>query len=194
MENFKHFAPGVPLATMEKMQTLAALIQEEVINYAPDGYGMARIDEISGRAYDGFIPHQQGGWSVQEYYALQTSSGCYFTPGHAAAANSQAEDARREWLRQEGLADVPEDRREEFYDFESEWLQDQDALLTCEVFTGHRKDATTGMVTVRLAINYRDCPYFRSGYAEDLLELSYTAEQFAALDLADCIKALQGVL
>ena len=194
MTNFEHFAPDVPRATMEKMQTLAALVQDEIINYAPDGYGMAQTDTISGRAYSGFVPYQQGGYSVMEYYALQPGSGRYFTPGHETAADAQAQDARREWLRQEGLDEVPDEREEEFYNFESEWLQDRDALLTCEIWTGHNQDAAPGMVTVRLAINYRDAPYFRGKYAEDLLEMSYTAEEFAMLDLADCIKALQGVL
>lgn len=193
--NFLHFAPSVPCDTRQKMADLAQLVEDEVIGAQHDGYGCLRIDPISGNAYDGFIPHQEGGYSVSEMFGNGCGSGKYFTEGEREESNRMLEQCALDYASHEGI-----DREEvnfssdEYGEYESEYMRDCDSLLTCEIWTGHRKDSQPGIVTVQLSVNYKDAPYFRSEYAEDILELQYTAEEFAAVDLSEIVKQLKAVL
>jgi hypothetical protein len=196
-DNLLHFAPGADTDQAYKMGELAELIKDEFISEQPDSYGMARIDTVSGKAFDGFIPHQKGGFSISEYYPLGISSGRFFTDGEREHAERLQADALAGFCLENDYDDyeaIPEDRREDLYEFEDNWLRDQESILSVELWTGHNQDTAPGMVTVRLSLNYRDAPYYRSKYAEDLAEFQYTADEFKAVELYAIIERLRGAL
>ena len=194
MITLKHFANGVSPALAKKMSQLADLIKDDFISAQLDSYIMARIDEISGVGYSGFIPHQDGGFTVSERYPCGVSSGCFFTQSERKFCERMQQDAENEWLRENELDAVPEGRKEECYEYQDEWMRDQDTILSVELWTGHNQDDNLDDVTIRLSLNYKDAPYYRSKYAEDIIELKYTAAEFIALDPAACVAALQTAL
>jgi hypothetical protein len=196
-DDLLHFSPNANTAQAYKMGELAELIKDEFIGEQHDSYGMARIDTVSGNAYSGFIPFTNGGFLISEYYPLGISSGRFFTDGEREHAERLQADALAEFCRENEFDDydaIPEDRKEDLYAFEDEWLRDQESVLCVELWTGHNQDAAPGMVTIRLSLNYKDAPYYRGKYTENLAEFQYTADEFKAVELSAIIDRLRSAL
>ena len=59
-------------------------------------------------------------------------------------------------------------------------------MVQFEVFAdGFRYGEDKPSVTVRVSVNYKDAPYYREKYAEDLNSTSYNIDEFMKLPIED---------
>lgn len=194
MENFKS---SVPAPLQAKMRELAQAILSDwdrMVNVRECIISPEDIGEIEGNSRSGWVPFQDGGFTVSGYYQNDEDSSYHFTEKQTEYAHEQAKNCFESFLSDNGLDsetqwdDLTEEQREELYDYEREW--NDEALLQYEIFCngyGWRDEGQT--VTVRVSVNYKDAPYYRSKYAEDIKSTSYSVEEFLSLPIAELLEA-----
>lgn len=199
------FKKTVPEAIQAKMKALAELACEEwhstiVLGNRRHGSlgGETRLNEIEGNHVSGWIPNQDGGYSVDHFYMSDCDSSYHFTEKQTDFVNAQSKDCFHCFLSDndidseteyDGLTD---EQKEEFNQYENEWFNDG-ALLQLQMFvegfdteTIWRKSEK--IITIRLSINYKDAPYYREKYAEDIKQLILSVDEFMAQDNESIIK------
>ena len=171
----------------------------------PESYGTASISAIYGYDPGGFVPFQMGGYEVSELYRSDIDSSYHFTSAQTDAMNKAQDSCYKSflWDYREKLAEagafigLSDEEKEnlgydafekaglgnEFSDYENNWFEP--ALLRLEIWVDDPRDKG-GMVQqgkapdsvyVRLGLNYRDQPYYRSKSDETLFEFNMTAKQ-----------------
>ena len=79
---------------------------------------------------------------------------------------------------------LTEKQKEEFSDYELEWFES--ALVQFQVFANNfGYGGNKPSVTVRVSVNYKDAPYYREKYAEDLNSTDYTLDEFMKLSIQE---------
>jgi hypothetical protein len=79
---------------------------------------------------------------------------------------------------------LTEKQKEEFSEYELEWFEP--AMVQFEVFADNfRYGENKPSVTVRVSVNYKDAPYYREKYAEDLKSTCYDLEEFMKLSVQE---------
>ena len=187
---FEHIKDSVPPHIQSKMFMLAAMAKNELIGdfnecYSSDG----EIENISGVAYDGFMPFQDGGFEVNAFYRNDTDESYHFSKKQTEFNERQYDDLINSFTSDFELDsgwtwdDLTNELQESFSQYECEWFEP--CLLSFQVFA----DGET--VTVRLSVNYRDMPYYREKYAEDLISNDYNLAEFQALECEQLIKIMR---
>ena len=182
-----HFANSVYAELAAKIQNLAETVKEDFISdQSFDSYGCTNINEISGKSYDGFIAFQDGGFEVSELYRSDTDSSYHLTQAQTDTMNERQEfcyecfrsDNKELNLPEDyGYADIPEEFQNHFTEYEAEFFEP--ALMRFETWVDRDQSQS---IFLRLSLNYRDQPYYRSKYDETLFEIKVTAEQFLSKD------------
>jgi hypothetical protein len=193
MNNFKS---SVPVAIQTKLKALADMAENEWHNTIVLGNrrygseGEVRINEIEGNYVSGWMPKQDGGYSVENYYRSDVDSSYHFTEKQTDFVNEQSKqcfdsflsdneiDSETEW---DSLTD---EQKEEFSQYENEWFNDG-ALLQLQMFAEGFDNSMWSkekQITIRLSINYKDAPYFREKYAEDIKQVILSVDEFMAQD------------
>jgi hypothetical protein len=200
----KHFKSTVPAAIQTKLAALANLAENEwesTLVTGHKGYDSltdTRTDEIEGNYVSGWIPKQDGGYSVSRMYRNDCDSSYHFTEKQTDNANSQMETCQQMYVHDNKLESfdydsMSQEEKEKYWDYENEWFSDG-AVLQLQMFvegfnhSDYWNNKNVPQVTIRLSINYKDAPYFREGYAEDIKQEILTVDEFLSMDNMSIIK------
>lgn len=175
----KHFAKIVPLKVQNKLKTLADLILDEYIqDVNSEANGCNRLDEISGVAYDGFIPLQDGGFEISEFYSNGSCSGSFISEKEEKHVEKMQEGAYNDFLEDKNLpkgTELTDEQYEEFLEYEDEYLTP--SLLRAELWADDF-DSEEPKIFCRLSLGYTDAPYYRAKYDERIKEIELSVKQF----------------
>ena len=164
--------------------------------------GCDRIDPIYGICTPGFIPSQDGGFEVSEFtqnhgdssYDIHPDQNDYYNETYPDMLRAFASDyLNLGWGEAEGWAkgyldgtnDIPEDLREAFWDYESEWFSE--ALLRFEIWCDRGPEER---VYWRLSANFSDAPYYRSSYDRTICEGTLTRRSVLGCEPETFLKLL----
>lgn len=173
----EHFKSSVPMATRAKLLEMVTAGGELMADKVSDAYDAPAIEPIYGKAYDGFIPFQDGGYTAKFFAVNGWSSGRFLNATHAEQVRRMESRAYDDLLRDLPDVDTMSDEAGEYL---SEYMDDP-ILVYFEAFIDKSE------VTVHCCWNYRDAPYYREKYADDLHSVVYSADEFAALEVADIL-------
>jgi hypothetical protein len=194
----KNFKSSVPSTLSSKIKAFAESVDfsETVAGNKRYGFeGEQRLSEIEGNYVSGWMPRQDGGFQISQWVQNDIDTSYHFTDKQTEFNNEQSEDCRKAFCMDNGLdidtkwEDLGEDLEEQYSEYERDWFES--ALLTLEIFcngyseTFPEKEQT---VIIRLAINYKDAPYYREKYAEDIKEIILTVEEFMNTENEEIIK------
>ena len=199
MNNFK---TSVPSDLITKLSELSqAIVLRDIIGGSVEGYGEQRIEEIQGNYVSGWIPKQDGGFTVDELYSNSTDENitekqkeynwkqyqdCFAQFIYDVLSRSDDDDS--EVLHE----DLTEEEKEQFYDYEREWFEP--CLVQVQMFVDGYGEycGDDKQVTIRLSVNYKDTPYYREKYAEDMRQVILEIDEFMAIDNQAIIDQLKG--
>ena len=189
---FSNFKSEVSAEVQNKINALALHIMENWDSFINAGeciISPETIESIHGNAYNGFIPFQDGGFQVSGFYSNNPWD-YHISKGQKEYNERQSNDCWEQFLRDNNIEsgiewdNLTEKQKEEFSDYESEWFEL--ALVQFEVFADNfRYGGNKPSVTVRVSVNYKDAPYYREKYAEDLNSTGYDMDEFMKLSLQE---------
>lgn len=177
---FEHFADHAPQDIREHLKALAEYAAENLDSLGGESFGEAQLGEVNGVGYDGFIPFQLGGYDATLWTRFDMDSSYHLTEGMTQESERLQKMAYEEAMQELGLPvetawdDLTNEQRETVWEFEDAMFN-EGALLQFECWLDgkpYNPDAPLGEVMMRVSVNYRDAPYFRSKYAEDMHQLS----------------------
>jgi len=183
----EHFAVHVLPCIAEKLSDLADKVLEEIFNpYDSHRTTLgATKDEISGVAYSGFIPLQEGGYEVRDFATNGLSCGSFLSDGERIHTEQLERDCFKDFLEKFGYSTEPDelsdDAKENYYDFQNEWFMEEDTLIQFECWTQNSN------IYLLLQITYKDTPYYRNQYAETRWEKTMTHSEFMDCDLIELV-------
>lgn len=204
-----HFADCAPTEVREKMLDIAREIESDFISdydgggMGKDAYGCQRLNTIYGYHISGFIPSQNGGFEVTEFYSNGESSGAYFTESEREATENDytnmvqsfARDvlekeweAAQEWAEQFDYNELTSEQQNAMADYESEWFEP--VLLRVEMWLDRGKDRKSESVFFRLSCNYNDAPYYRAKSDETITEFNLTIAELLEIEPQQIIERL----
>lgn len=189
---FPNFKSEVPAAVQNKINALAMHVMVNWHNFINSGeciISPETIESIHGNGYDGFIPFQDGGFQVSGFYSNNPWD-CHFSNGQKEYNERQSNDCWEQFLRDNAFEsgiewdNLTDQQQNDFAEYESERFEP--ALVQFQVFAdnfayGNRAPS----VTVRVSVNYKDAPYYRGKYAEDLNSTSYDIDEFMKLSIEE---------
>ena len=189
---FSNFKSEVPAVVQNKINALALHVMDNWNNFINTGeciISPETIESIHGNAYDGFIPFQDGGFQVSGFYSNNPLDN-QFTPAQKEYNTAQSKYCWEQFLRDNNLEsgiewdNLTERQKDEFSEYELEWFEP--ALVQFQVFADNfRYGENKPSVTVRVSVNYKDAPYYREKYAEDLNSTGYDLEEFMKLSIEE---------
>lgn len=196
MKNFKNTVPDILAARIKEL--VEAVDFSEMVSGWKESHSEQTLREIEGNYVSGWMPKQDGGFAVEQFYRSDIDSSFHFTEKQSEFVAEQQEQCFKSFLHDNGIEDdgfndvfdsLTDEQKEAFYEYENDWFSDS-ALLSFEVFcngyTGWKNEEET--VTIRLSINYQDAPYYREGFAEDIKCEILTVEEFLAEDVTAIIE------
>lgn len=189
---FSNFKSEVPAEVQNKIHALALHVMEnwdDFINIGECIISPENIESIHGNDYDGFIPFQDGGFQVGGFY-MNNPWDNHISKRQKEYNTAQSNDCWKQFLRDNNLEsgiewdNLIDGQKEDYSDYESEWFDH--ALVQFEVFAdGFRYGGNKPSVTVRVSVNYKDAPYYREKYTEDLNSTSYDIDEFMQLSIEE---------
>ena len=193
----EHFAYGVPENIRQKMLELSESVKEEFIT---DPYTVhswhetlseSRLDIISGKAFDGFIPFQDGGFEVNCLYRFDTDSTYHFTQGQTNYINDLQESCIKDFCTDEKIEEekLNTQENEKYWEYEQAYFQDVAALLRFEFWID--REETKKPYFVRVSLGYTDSPYFRSKHDETLFEFQVSESALLRIESAGFVARLK---
>lgn len=156
---------------MNNLLELAELVNDEFICQANR--------ECWGEAWG--VDKEENGYSVSAFYAQSVDPSYLITRSQRDYCDKQQRQAYEDFCTDYGLeegAGIPEGLEDRFYDYECKRFKP--ALLLFEI----RQDEHGGAVHLELSINYKDTEYYRAMYADTLLSVNVSAEEFNAKPVA----------
>ena len=194
MENFK---PCVPTNVQAKIKNVVEIILASAENskmaaFHIEYYSDWRIEEIQGNHKPGWCAYQDGGFSVSGFVCSGWSSGCYITQGQEDNILAQEKYCIEAFIADHDLEttysdfdynNLPQELQDEFFDYEREYLDDP-ALLQWQVYIKGEK------IVLCASLNYRDAPYYRSKYAEYIIDQEIDLDVFMAMADEDVVRML----
>ena len=194
MENFKN---SVPANVQAKIKNIADVILANAENsvmaeFHIEYYSDWRIEEIHGNYKPGWIPYQDGGFSVSGFVCSGWSSGGYITQGQEDNMLAQEKYCIEAFISDYDLEieysdfdynDLDEELQDKFSDYEREYLDDP-ALLQWQVYIKDDK------IILCASLNYRDAPYYRQKYAEYIIDREIDLDVFMAMADEDVVRML----
>ena len=199
-----HFNDRVPQALRDHMHACASAAHDDFIGDAgSESFGVPNINAIYGYHVSGFIPSQLGGYEVTELYSSDTVSRYHFTKAQSESM-AESEKYMYECFYRDCISGL--DKRagdpkidaktfsysdldawpklqNQFSEYENDWFEP--ALLRLEMWIDDVEPQIIGndrqqpeRVFVRLGLNYRDQPYYRSASDETLFEFNIPVAEF----------------
>jgi len=199
MNNFKH---SVPESIQTKLELLAETIAEQfnsIVLRSHDKEGDVTKNDIQGNYVSGWMPRQDGGFSVDCFVSNGYGSGCYFTEKQQEFINDQLSQCFKAFLSDNDIEsemsydELDESQQQEYQDYENEWMRDS-ALLQFQMYAygypGSYWEEKEQTINIRVSINYKDAPYYREKSAEDIKELILSPDEFLAMPIEDILKQI----
>ena len=188
----KHFKPHITESIADKMKLLADSIEERFADI--DSYGVEPIvNTIEGLSRDGYWAHQDGGYEVSMFTQNDIDKGCHLTEEQSAYNDKQNEQCWKDFLSDNELEenvtydDLTEKQQNDLQDMESEYFEP--ALLRMEIWIDDNNDNGQD-VFMRLSINYKDQPYYRSKYDEAIFQETLELNEFMESDIAQLTETI----
>lgn len=189
----KNFKSSVPAALQTKIKAFADAVDFDDMVKGNQSHGAMmeqQQSEIEGNYVSGWMPNQDGGFTVSQYYQCDLDSSYHFTEKQTEWANAQSDDCMSAFKSDNDIDseaswdDLTDEQKNEYGEYENEWFSDG-ALLELQIFVeGYTEwKGDPQQVTIRLSINYKDAPYFRQGDAEDIKQRVLTVDEFMAADI-----------
>lgn len=179
-ENFKRI---IPTELQEKIKNLAESVEfREIISGYQESIAEQEIFPIEGNYRDGWMPLQDGGFSVDQFYRSDVDSTYHFTQKQTEYMLEQYKHCLDQFIEDNNLDFIDYDDNEiceQLSEYENEWFEP--ALLQFQVFVESENKFNNGSpfnVVCRLSINYKDAPYYREKHAEDILFRVYDYREF----------------
>lgn len=199
----KNFKSSVPVEIQNKIKEFADSVDFRDLIKGHQSYGFEceqGLSEIEGNHVSGWIPHQDGGFSISQYCQCDEDSSYHFTEKQTEFMHESAKHCFDSFLSDNDLEaeteydDLTEEQQERLFEYEMEWMDS--ALLELQIFVeGYQtysiwgNDETT--VTIRLSINYKDAPYYREKYAEDIKVMVLDIDEFLAMPNEEILKQFE---
>ena len=177
------FAGSVPQPLRDKLLNLAELAAEFIDALPGDTWGDdPTIEPVEYESRDGFMSSNDGGYSVQQYFACGWSSGYYRSDSEREFIERIAQDAFESFKQENNIegAEIPEMMLEQFYDYENDYMSDCYTLAEIEIMLPRGDDT----VQICYLLHYGDVPYFRPKYAEQIGLRTYALDQFMGMNNA----------
>lgn len=197
----RHFKSSVPEAIKTKLAALAELALEQLPEMGGKSHGALmgpNMHTIEGNHVSGWIPKQDGGYTVDQFYQSDVDSSHHFTEKQTEYMNGQQESCYKAFLMDNKIdidtewSDLTDEQKEMCTSYENEWFSDGALLqlqMFAEGFDPEKLFKDREAVVIRICVNYKDGPYFREGYAEDIKYIGYDVEEFMATPNEELIKA-----
>lgn len=187
---FDNFKKSVPQNAQKKIHALAESIDfYDLISGHHESMTEQEISPIEGNYRDGWIPHQDGGFGVDQFYRNDADSTYHFTQKQTEFMADYYDDMLESFCRDNDIEspdciDYDDDSMlDKLSEYENGWFEP--ALLQFQVFVerADRFDNESPMqIVCRLSINYKDAPYYREKYAEDIKQEIYSLDEFMQLE------------
>lgn len=194
----KQFKANVPADIIAKLSSLSDMIDlSELMGRSVESVTEQRIEEIQGNYVSGWMPSQDGGFSVDQFWDNGTDA--WLTENQRDYNGEQWKDCFKMYQsdvldRDCEYDDMSDEEREEFYDYEREWFEP--CLVQCQMFIDGFSESMFGrndkQVTIRLSVNYKDAPYYREKYSEDIKTVILEIDEFMNLSNEEIIAQLKG--
>lgn len=220
-DNTLHFNAKVSPALRLRLWEVAQAIKDDFIGDCRPGesFGTASINAIYGYHVSGFIPSQLGGFEISELYRYDQDPSYHFTSAQTDAMNKATDYMHESFARdyREQLEAYFKANNTEFdpkaidysiieaagldntfSDYENDWFEP--ALLRLEMWVddaehkqriGIADNAEPQQVFIRLGLNYRDAPYYRTKSDDTLFEFNMTIADFFNTPPEAIIKMLE---
>lgn len=188
---FSNFKSEVPAEVQNKIHALTLHILDNWDSFINRGECIIppeTVEEIHGNAYDGFIPFQDGGFQVGGYYSNNPWD-YRITISQGEYNERQSKYCWEQFLSENGLDsgiewdNLTDEQKSTHAEYEQEWFDP--AWVQFEAFADGFTYGGEPIVTVRVSINYKDAPYYREKYAEDLNSTQYELEEFMRLSVEE---------
>lgn len=196
-DNFKKI---IPENVQDKILSLVESIDfSELISGWKESVTDQEISPIEGNYRSGWIPYQDGGFSVDQFYQSDTDSTYHFTQKQSEHMARYYDDMLESFCRDNGIESIDcidfdndDGMVDKLSEYEMEWFEP--ALLQFQVFVERLDrfdDHSPMQVVCRLSINYKDAPYYREKYAEDIKQEIYSLDEFMQLENNAIIEAFK---
>jgi hypothetical protein len=191
----KNFKSRVPADIQAKIKEIADSITfRELISGNQESISEQNTNEIEGNYRSGWIPKQDGGFVVDQLFYDDSDSSHHFTKEQTQAAYEDDKRCFKSFLSDHGLDEdteydaLTDEQKEQLAEYENDWHDP--ALLQFQIFadydTGIRSEPAN--ITMRLSINYKDAPYYREKYAQDIKTLILEPAEFMAKPVSEIIE------
>lgn len=197
-DNFKKI---VPENVQDKIHSLAESIEfDDLISGWKESESEQEIYPIEGNYREGWIPNQDGGFSVDQFYRNDNDSTFHFTQKQSESMSEYYNDMLESFCRDNGIESIDcidfdnDDAGliDKLVEYENNWFEP--ALLQFQVFIerfDRFDDHSPMQIVCRLSINYKDAPYYREKYAEDIKQKIYTIDEFMQLENSAIIESFK---
>lgn len=201
-EFLEHFADEVPQEVQRKLGRIALLIKQDfsdMVSGNKEAYSDERLEPVFGKSYSGYIPFQNGGFTVSKFFLNDEDSTYHFTEKQTEYNQEQAKNCYEAFLMDNGLDreteydSLTEEQQESLFEYERDWFEP--ALLSFTMFADGFKegfyDSKKPYVLFRTSINYKDAPYYRERDEEDIISFTLDIEEFLAMPEQEIIDKLK---
>lgn len=199
-----HFSGCVPHILKFRMLEFADYIEDEIgrcslVGMGRDAYGTARVENILGHICEGYIPYQQGGFSISEFFSAGFSSGSYFSDRERTFCERVYDEMIRDYLKDiQGVTEdeleeafnnfiynsLSESQQHEFEEYEYDNHSNEPTLLTFRCYLKHDG------VHLVCAINYAGAPDYSSECEEVLTQVVLTPQTFLETSYEELLKIM----
>lgn len=195
-DNFKKI---IPENVQDKIHSLVESIDfSDLISGHKESVSDQEISAIEGNYKEGWMPNQDGGFSIDHFYRSDSDSTYHFTQKQSEHMSEYYDDMLESFCRDNDI-ESPDcidydssSLMERLSEYEYEWFEP--ALLQFQIFVERldRFDDNSRMqIVCRLSINYKDAPYYREKYAEDIKQEIYSLDEFMQLENNDIIESFR---
>lgn len=197
MNNFKS---SVPESVQTKLKELAELIESDFSDIVSNrgAYSCLKLSEIEGNYVSGWMPRQDGGFEVSEFFQCDQDSSYHFSEKQTEYMQEQAKTCYDSFLADNDLdadteySDLTDEQQNDLSNYESGWMDA--ALLQVQMyaygFPGSYWGEEEQTINIRVSINYKDAPHYREGSAEDIKQVILSVDEFLATPNEEIIKQL----
>lgn len=197
---FDHIKPEIKESIQLKMFDLINLCNDSLISeFNHESISEPLIENISGVFYSGFIPFQDGGFQTTQLYRNDLDSSYHFNSNQTNHNNILYTNLIKDFIDNNDLKIEPENfdyesldqsLQNEFAEFEINYYEP--ALISVYIYASNTKQWNNNSgITIQLSINYKDSPYYREQYNENLMTLEYSFSQFSKIDNKQIINLLK---
>lgn len=186
----KQFKRNVSCETIAAIQKIIEQVElSELVGRSAEFYDSQETNPIEGNYKDGWIPKQDGGYSIDAFIRSDADSSYHLTREQTEYMRECENNMMEIFKSENNLEEVDYDNEylcDRLAEYELEWYEP--ALLQFQIFVERKNrfdDDSEKQIVCRLSINYKDAPYYREKYAEDIKVIAFDEQEFIQLANGD---------